>query len=383
MTDNQKLKAALDLIYLVSCAVNEVKPDKEICSNMELADVYDCMRQHALSAAAACALEQAIELPDDIKEAKYKAFRRVSMLNVERARILGELEARGIWYMPMKGIVLMDYYPVTAMREMSDNDILCDGERMADVRSVMEDLGFKCTSFGKIHHDVYEKPLQIEFEMHRSFFERIKHPELLAYYENIKGRLIRDSADSFGYHMTNEDMYIYLICHLHNHYEKMGTGLRSLLDIYLFRKRCGKALDSDYIDAELNKLGLSEFESNIRLLAEKTFSFAELSENELDMLGFFIDSGSHGTMENIMMSKLDNDDSGKAKSKYLLKRVFPSREDLKRTHPTVYRHKALYPLWLAYRPIRGALTHPKGIVREVRRLKKFKKKDNNANKIGR
>ena len=376
MVDNKTIKPAMDLIYLVSCAVNEVIPDKKICSQMDMPDLCLCMRRHALSAAAACALEQAVELPDDIKEAKYKAFRRASIQNIERGQILDSLEKQGIWYLPLKGIVLKEYYPVTAMREMSDNDILCDSERMKDVRSVMEGLGFECKSFGKIHHDVYEKPLQIDFEMHRSLFEQTEAPEIYSYFENIKEKLVKDSGNSFGYHMTNEDMYIYLICHLRNHYLSVGTGLRSLLDIYMFGKRCGGKLDRDYLDAELRKLCLTEFEQKLRSLSEKTFSFKELSEEEISMLCFFIDSGSHGTMENLMMFMLDNDDSGKAKSKYILKRVFPSREDLKRDHPVVYSHKALYPLWLAYRPIRGVLTHPKGIAKEVKRLKNFKKKEN-------
>lgn len=376
MTENNKSKSAMDLIYLVSCAVNETVPDKKICSQMDLSDVCRCMRKHALSVAATCALEQVIDLPFDMVEAKYKAFRRASIQNIERQQILDSLEKQGIWYLPLKGIVLKEFYPVTAMREMSDNDILCDSARMEDIRSVMEGRGFECRSFGKLHHDVYEKPLQIEFEMHHSLFEQTDDPEIYSYFENIKDRLRKDSGNSFGYHMTNEDMYIYLICHLRNHYLSVGTGLRSLLDIYMFNKRRRKELDLKYLDKELKKLRLTEFEQKLRILAEKTFALKKLSEEEMNVLCFFIDSGSHGTLENHMMFMLGNDDSGKAKSKYILKRVFPSRENLKRDHPLVYKHKALYPLWLVFRPIKGAVTHPKGIVKEIKRLKSFKKNDN-------
>ena len=74
------------------------------------------------------------------------------------------------------------------------------------------------------------------------------------------------------------------------------------------------------------------------------------------------------------MYKLDNDDSNDAKKKYLLGRAFPPIESIKSTHPLVYRHKALYPFWIAYRPFKGALTRPKLIFREIKRVKKFKKK---------
>ena len=92
MIDNKELKPAMDLIYLVSCAVNERIPDKKICSQMDLSDLCLCMRKHALSAAAACALEQVVDLPFDMVEAKYKAFRRASIQNIERQQILDSLE---------------------------------------------------------------------------------------------------------------------------------------------------------------------------------------------------------------------------------------------------------------------------------------------------
>lgn len=100
----------------------------------------------------------------------------LSLYEIERKKILEELESRGIRYLPLKGITLGKLYPKSIMREMSDNDILCDSERMSDVREVMEQLGYECKSFARTHHDIYTKPPVLEFEMHRELFTEKSTP---------------------------------------------------------------------------------------------------------------------------------------------------------------------------------------------------------------
>lgn len=376
MKSNDLLKTAKDLVYLVSCAVNGETPEKNICDKMNLDKVLKLARNHSLSAAAAIALENAGIISGEFREEKFKAVRRLSLLNTERGKVLSKLEDSGIWYLPLKGIVLKDYYPKTAMREMSDNDILFDCEKYEKVKDIMEGLGFKCKLYGKTNHDVYKKPPQLDFEMHRFLFDSFDDYEWYNYFKDIKSKLVKDDDSTCGYHMTNEDLYIYLICHLRKHYVQCGTGLRSLLDIYMFRKKFNGLSENDYIQAELKRLDLSEFEQGMSVLASKVFGFKELSEQELDELMFFAGSNTHGTKENLLMQKLSNDDSKAAKRKYALRRIFPSRESLRREHPFVYRHAVLYPFWIMYRPIRGFVKYPNRMFGEIKGLREFKKKEN-------
>ncbi len=39
------------------------------------------------------------------------------------------------------------------------------------------------------------------------------------------------------------------------------------------------------------------------------------------------------------------------------------------------KHKAFYPLLVIYRPIKGVITHPRGILTEYKKIKSFKKKE--------
>lgn len=368
-------RIAGDLIYLVTCAVNEEAPDIEVIKGMDLSEVYRLSQEHMLTAAAAFALEKAITLPHAFDQAKKKAIRKLTLFEIERAAITRELEKAGIWYLPLKGILLKNDYPKSAMREMTDNDILVDSTRMNDIRTIMEGLGYTCDGFEHLHHDVYSKPPTLEFEMHRSLFRKDTTPLFGKYYADISDKLQRSG---FACRLSDEDFYLYVLCHTYKHYIHGGTGLRSLLDLYVFL-RAHPGLNRGYLDAELQKLRIGEFEEKLRRLSDKVFTGRALTEQEQKDLDYLIASGYRGTLENMeyhrMASDLGGDDSKASKRRLLLKRFFISGEALEKNYPFFAKHRALYPILLIYRPIKGAITRPKGIWTEYKKIKHFEKKE--------
>ncbi len=365
--------AAHDLIYLISCALNDTAPDKARCEAMDLDKVFAAARLHNLASCAASALERAVELPRPFDQAKKKAIRKLSLFEIERAVIFRELEKAGIWYLPLKGIILGAYYPRSAMREMSDNDILCDPDRMDDLKEIMERHGYKCDHFGKYNHDVYSKPPTLEFELHHSLFADDYSPKVYSYFLNIKDRLIRKS--DFEYSMTDEDFYLFLLAHMHKHFINCGTGIRSLADLYVYLRRDGDSLDRAYIDPVLEKLGLADFERSARSLAFKTFEQQPLDENEKKELCYLIFSGSYGTNENLeynnLSRRLNGDDSKSSKRDYYIRRIFIRGEDLERNYPFFARHRILYPALFVYRLFKAAFIKPASILAERRKVESF------------
>ena len=370
--------AARDLIYLASCAVNNEIPDKQKCDAMDLDAVFDFARYHILTSIATHAREKVTELPHCFDQAQKKAIRKLSLFDIERIKIYAALEQNGVWYLPLKGITLKSCYPKSSMREMSDNDILCDSGKMDVVKTVMEGLGYSCEVFEEFHHDVYSKPPTLEFEMHHTLFTDDSLPEFSEYFSDISSKLINDSDKGFARHLSSEDFYIYILCHMYKHYCFAGTGLRSLLDIYLYNRKYRDEMDEDYLSRELKKLGLEEFEEKVRNLSEKVYTLRELNGEEQRELEYFEKSGANGTAENLQYNSvsmaLGGDDSSNSKRKYILRRVFISGDELKRRHPAVYKHKVLYPLLFIYRPIKAA-AHPKRIIDEVKHVKHFKIKE--------
>ena len=135
-------------------------------------------------------------------------------------------------YLPLKGIILKDYYPSVGMRQMSDNDILFDADAWERMEKHMISEGYKAEYVGKGHDERW-----------------------VEYYSDIKDRLIPDRTDDrcYGYHMSDEDFYIYITSYAYKHYSGSGTGLRTLMDFYAYLNAKGDTFNLDYIRTECKK----------------------------------------------------------------------------------------------------------------------------------
>ena len=265
------------LIYLIRCVLNNKIPSKEKLDKMDLQGVFTVAKAHSLTAVAAYALETAGIYDKDFKEEKAKAIRKSILLDVEREIVLAELEKAGIWYMPLKGIILKEYYPAIGMRQMADNDILFDPTKSETVKEIFEKLGFTTEHYGDSNHDIYHKLPVCNFEMHRTLFENWTGETINDYYHNVKKRLIQKNNKSMALSFSDEDLYIYIIAHEYKHFIMRGTGLRSLVDRYLFLKKHIKTLDMSYIRNELSKLHIADYEKKSRLLVLDLFNGKKLN----------------------------------------------------------------------------------------------------------
>lgn len=372
MAELSNLQAAW--IHLLSSALNGMQPDKEKLLRINPHELFQLAEAHKMLAVTAFALNTVGVREPHFEEAKTKALRKLALFDVERKNIFDELNVAGIWYCPLKGIILKDDYPLFGMREMTDNDILCDPMRMADVKAIMEKHGFECDSFGEWHHDTYSKPPCLEFEIHHSLFKEDEMAEFSAYYANVFDKLKNASNNEFRF--TDEDFYIYMLAHEYKHFTHFGTGMRSLADVYVFLKM-HKDLNWEYLRAELVKLNLTDFEQHSRVLAEKVFTGQKLNDEETEQLiDFYLNSSLYGTVENgeynSMTRSLGGKDDKSVKAKYFFNRFFLSGEALEKNYPFFHKHKALLTILYIYRPIKGMITHPKGILHDTKRVVKYK-----------
>ena len=277
--------------------------------------------------------------------------------------------------MPLKGSVLRKDYPAFGMREMSDNDVLCDPSRMEDVREVMESLGFECTQFEGELHDIYVKSPSLIFEMHPHLIGERKHPDIYDYYSDVKSKLVPDGNGTCGYHFTPEDFYIFIIVHEYKHVKFAGAGIRALLDIYVYLTIHGSELDKSYIEAELEKISLCDFERNNRELAFRIFSPEYLGEPLPEELNYYLDSTLYGTDDRRKYNRLDfrlkGDDSASSKLKYILSKVFPRGKELEQRFPFFHRHKILIPFLYVFRVLQ-VFFHIGILRKELKGISEFK-----------
>ncbi|MBR3417593.1 MAG: nucleotidyltransferase family protein, partial [Oscillospiraceae bacterium] len=294
------------------------------------------------------------------------------IMDAERKKILKCLEEEQVWYMPLKGALLKDWYPRLGMRQMSDNDILFDQQRREDVRRIMAAHGFTLKAEREVV-DEYTKPPVSNFEMHCELFMEYQTGAMAAYYLGVKEKLLKDDGNQYGWHFTDEDFYLFMTAHEYKHFSLGGTGVRSLLDTYIFMRKYGSRLDEAYLSAELDKLGIAEYESESRSLAMKLFAGEAITEQESELLDYYVTSGVYGTREHDIQNRLQRK-SGGSKGKYILRRLFPPMDEIKRNYPFFYRHKWLIPVLWVWRPVYGFLHRRKQITGELRYLMKNEQK---------
>ena len=379
-------KTALDLIYLVSCALNRRIPDLQRAAAMDMDAVFDLASRHLLSAAVGYAMENAGLGDPRSDRAIAGAVRKAALFEQAWNRIKGEFEASGIWYMPLKGALLKDLYPRYGMREYTDYDILVDASRARDVREIMVNLGYETDPGGESTEDHYVRPPVLSFEMHRSLFEGenygMREDSLRTYYADIRPRLI--PAGGLEYRFAPDDAYLYMIAHEYKHFSSSGTGLRSLTDTWVYLQKVG--IREDYVEAETAKLGLSDFERKNRSLALSLFGTGEqpgpdsapagaglsapdsalesgltegsLSDSDLSLLEAILSTGNFGSFGHLVESQI----ARTGRLRYFLTRVMPTDAKVKEQYPVLRKAPVLYPFIWIWRILKELVVHPRRFV---------------------
>ncbi len=413
---------AYDMIYLASFGINsKCKPDEKCLDRYRTneenrKELFRMSAKHFIDALTGMTLKQAgVVLPKYWEERMVKAVRKVLLFDEERKKLCAWMDREHIWYLPLKGIVLKEYYPSIGMRQMSDNDILFDADAWERVEKHMCSEGYETESVGKGNHDVYQKAPVYNFEMHRSLYGRGNDERWVEYYSDIKSRLLSDQPEvvcdavhgasknttanqtesvnggnsSYGYHMSDEDFYIYITSHAYKHYSGSGTGIRTLLDFYAYLNAKEESLDFDYIQTECRKLGIMDFEKCNRRLCRKVFSSQQiydrvsfeqsLSVDEMEMLKYYLSSGVYGTFEQMIENRIEKQKKTDGRGKlsqltYYWHRVFPGME-LYENYPLLVKHKFLIPVYWFYRIVRLLFSKKRRnhILREVKAVKKIYK----------
>lgn len=368
-------KIGIDLTYLASCSLRGITPDRSRLEAMNLFDVHKMANLHLMQSISYLAVAKAHEKYPDLamdeellntwKAEHHRAVRKLVTLDLEREKLYEFLRANKIWYMGLKGIQIQRYYPSLGMRQMADNDILINSQGAKNVRDYFIGEGYEVVSYGKSNHDIYRKGAAV-FEIHRELVANRNNLKLgHKYYSNVKKRLLPlDGQHEFAF--SNDDYYVFYIFHSYKHFSSGGCGIRTLMDIALLNSKQGEGVNRDYLVREMKKLGVDEYESMSRALAEKIFfcdpdelysdDFMDRDMEELFL--YYISSGTFGTFKNLIENQLKNLAQGKElsgwiKAKYLLKRVFPSMDFYKTCYPRASKWIVTIPfLWFA-RLVRG------------------------------
>lgn len=317
--------------------------------------------------------ESIIKINKDHQQAVIKAAFQDSELEL----ITKSFEKNGIKHLVLKGSVLKYLYPSLDMRSMADLDILIDKKQLKSAKKIMISLGYTINRLGG-NHDIYYKKPYMNIELHR---EMIDESYMMSkYYKNIWDTVKLIPGKNYSYQLSDDDFYIYMIAHTAKHYGHGGTGIRSLIDIWVYLLKKNDALNWEYINNEFIILGIDTFANNIKELATVWFSDKEYNEISTLMEEYIICSGTYGTTENAHISKgfINDDDVHKLRMKkwrYLLRNIFPPYRIMKKTYPKLKYFPLLLPFFWLLRIIKAIFKKEHSIKTRIQGITKITSED--------
>ena len=304
-----------------------------------------------------CCATEGMDLPPEIseklRELKQKAILREATQEMELRAVRAKFCEAKIRFMPLKGVFLKTLYPSPSLRVMSDIDILFDAAHRTAVRKCLEELGYTAKDYNRGVTDVFQKPPIMNLELHT---ELVDHPERWRpHFAHIWEAA--SSEDGCEYTMSHEDYYVFFLAHLVKHYAGQGTGIRSILDLWVCRHKI--PFDEAVVTARLTELGILEFVRNIEALAEVWFGEGE-SNPLLDEIAEFIVAGK--TFGNRMTGAMAKGNKGT----YFLRRLFLRRETMEGAYPILKKAPYLLPVCWVHRL--GKRVFRPGLVSEEMRI---------------
>lgn len=265
--------------------------------------------------------------------------------------------------MPLKGIRLKKIYPRPEMRVMSDLDILYEKKDEKKIKDGMKKIGYKLQQKSvRSNHLVFTRGKWVTVEMHSDLFKRGN--EFFPYYKDIWNRA--EKKDN-GYGMSAEEEYIYLLAHAYKHFQEKGTGIRTILDFFYYKKAYKP--NAEEIERNIFSKKLKKFNQFVTECGDAWF---EREESEINIDEETVKLLLHGVYgsETVRIEKAVKEVGMR---KYIAGRIFPPWEKMKDVYPVLRKLPPLLPVcWLA-RLIRCGIFSRKQIRMEISCLKKMKK----------
>ncbi len=311
--------------------------------------IYALSKKHSIANIIAYGISIGkFDVPNEIAQ-KFiqRMYEQIAVSENQRLCILQifkSFDENAINYMPLKGTKLQNLYKSSDMRTMSDADILIRRENINKIKQVMNDLGYTFVVESN-HEYVFKKPPFMTVELHKLLIPSYNE-DMYSYYSDGWSLAKKVSDSDCEYELSPEDNFVYIFTHFAKHYRDAGTGIRSVIDIWLYRN-ANPDLDYDYINKQMKMLNIDVFYKNFIKMMSAWFENDEFDDMSIKMTAFIIDSGTFGTFANQVSAKAIRDYMGKdikqAEKQRYIRIIFPNFKTMKTIFPILEKLPWLLP----------------------------------------
>ncbi|MDE6035300.1 MAG: nucleotidyltransferase family protein [Ruminococcus sp.] len=356
------------VIHLAKCALKNSTP-KEKPENLSWDAIFTLADKHMIANMLWYSVNKlknkpAPELWKKWTEIKNKAFVKDIIQKNEYRQIAGIFEKKKIRCMAVKGIFMKNMYPGSDYRTMSDIDILVDAENTGKAGDAMFELGYTCKKKEAGQHDIYFKPPVMNVEIHRRLFSDITWKNFSRYYRNAFTKAEKTDGYEYVYKMTDEEFYIYVLAHFYKHYCKSGSGIRSVMDIYIMNHSIYRNIDRKSLERKLRNLNLLDFRNQITDLSEMWFGRHKVTPELLKISDYIISSGTYGTLSNNINNRINE----KGRLGYLIFSVFPPLWYMTDRYTVLNKKPYLLPIFWVWRLVESLVTRRKVILKKLKAI---------------
>ena len=264
-------------------------------------------------------------------------------------KIKNLLNQNNIPYIVLKGSRMRKYYPSADMRTSCDIDILFDAED-SKITEILLANNFQFDVDGGTTIN-FRVPPMVEVEMHRYLFDN--RLDFSDYFDDMFSKSVKASPETSEFIMSEEDFYAYMVAHMAKHFSRYGSGVRTVLDLYVYHKNAPDNFDYSKAKSILKEIGLFDFEQRIYTLISKWFSGEEWTETDLNLTDYIVGAGIYGNRKIVDSLKLiDEEDASVAKQKQNIRFLFPSVSYMSIQYPILKKMPFLLPFYWFVRALR-------------------------------
>ncbi|MDY3281462.1 nucleotidyltransferase domain-containing protein [Dysosmobacter sp.] len=356
--------------------------------------------QKVLPMAAEALSRSGVEIPPEIRRSAARTaalqFRRAAAF----ARVYGDLSARGLEPLVVKGAVCRALYPRPELRPSADEDLLCPPEQFPALLEALEQMGFAVSLLEGDPVAACRQPeTGLYLEVHRTLFppDSRAYGGLNRFFDGAFARSIEVTAEGCVLRtLCPQDHLLYLILHSFKHFLHSGFGIRQVCDICLYAAAYGREIHWPALTASLREVRADVFAAGLLEIGRQHLGvrdFGPAAEAWLDSLSGGPDCGdlladllSGGVYGGNSEARQHSSRitlaaaSGGGRSRQVLRTLFPARKDLEGRFPYLKRHPLLLPMAYVQRIVRYGKEAPASAAREsltigrqrVELLKKYK-----------
>lgn len=297
------------------------------------------------------------ENTEKLKKSYMATLAREASQQEELEYIRKAFNREGIEFMLLKGSHLKALYPVPEMRFMVDMDVLVKEHHMDKGKGIILSRGFTQEMNNGKDIVLIKKPF-LTIELHKMLF--VEEYFMYPYFKSVWDRV--EKCEGYEYKMPVNDLYVYTLSHLAEHYLEAGSCFRPLMDLYLMEKK--HSLDFEYIDAQFKEIGIDKFALKIRQLCKCAFENGEYNDDLRLMENYIVFGAPVKNADEIAKVARTN----KSKLQRLIESAFPGLKHMRLKYPILEKLPFLLPIFWVVRVFEYVLSKDTSINKKQNKI---------------